>query len=145
MGAACARLDDRDENGVPDKADDCPDTPNSDQTDTDGVGVGDTLVVETSHFNPKGDERVRNLVLSGSEHSHLVERFRRVDADTIDYRFTVTDPRTFSRPWTAEIPMAKLGGPLFEYACHEGNYGLYNILAGARAAEQAAIETASSR
>ena len=106
---------------------------------------GDTLVVETTNFNSKGDQRVRNLVLSGSEHSHLVERFRRVDADTIDYRFTVTDPRTFSRPWTAEIPMAKLGGPLFEYACHEGNYGLYNILAGARAAEQAAIETASSR
>ena len=98
---------------------------------------GDTLVVETSNFNAKGDERVRNLVLAGSEHSHLVERFTRVDADTIDYRFTLTDPRTFTTPWTAETPMAKLEGPLFEYGCHEGNYGLYNILAGARAAEKA--------
>ena len=98
---------------------------------------GDTLVVETSNFTAKGDQRVRNLVLAGSEHSHLVERFRRVDADTIDYRFTVTDPRTFRTAWTAEIPMLKLDGPLFEYGCHEGNYGLYNILAGARAAEKA--------
>ena len=98
---------------------------------------GDTLVVETSNFTAKGDQRVRNLVLAGSEHSHLVERFRRVDADTIDYRFTVTDPRTFRTAWTAEIPMVKLEGPLFEYGCHEGNYGLYNILAGARAAEKA--------
>ena len=106
---------------------------------------GDTLVVETTNFNSKGDQRVRNLVLSGSEHSHLVERFRRVDADTIDYRFTVTDPRTFSRPWTAEIPMAKLEGQLFEYGCHEGNYGLLNILAGARAAEKAAKEATNSR
>ena len=98
---------------------------------------GDTLVVETSNFNAKGDQRVRNLVQAGSEHSHVVERFRRVDTDTIDYRFTVTDPRTFRTAWTAEIPMVNLEGPLFEYACHEGNYGLYNILAGARAAEKA--------
>ena len=106
---------------------------------------GDTLVVETTNFDSKGDQRVRNLVLSGSEHSHLVERFRRVDAATIDYRFTVTDPRTFERPWTAEIPMAKLRGQLFEYGCHEGNYGLLNILAGARAAEKAAQEATNSR
>ena len=105
---------------------------------------GDTLVVETTNFNAKGDQRVRNLVLAGSEHSHLVERFTRVDADTIDYGFTVTDPRTFRSPWTAKIPMVKLEGPLFEYGCHEGNYGLYNILAGARAAEQVALEASTN-
>ena len=105
---------------------------------------GDTLVVETINFNAKGDERVRNLVLAGSEHSHLVERFRRVDADTIDYRFTLTDPRSFRSSWTAQIPMVKLGGPLFEYACHEGNYGLYNILAGARQQERSAAASKRS-
>ena len=84
-------------------------------------------------------------MLAGSEHSHLVERFRRVDADTIEYRFTVTDPRSYRSSWTAQIPMVKLEGPLFEYACHEGNYGLYNILAGARADEQAAAATEGSK
>ena len=113
--------------------------------DSRGHWEGDTLVVETSHFSARGDQRVRNLVLAGSEHSHLVERFRRVDADTIEYRFTVTDPRSYRSAWTAQIPMVKLEGPLFEYACHEGNYGLENILAGARAAERAAEVAASSR
>lgn len=106
---------------------------------------GDTLVVETTGFDPKGDQRVRNLVLAASQHAHVTERFRRVDADTIDYQFTVDDPRSFSSAWTARIPMVKLGGPLFEYACHEGNYGLHNILAGARAAEQARERTTGSR
>ena len=113
--------------------------------DSRGHWEGDTLVVETSHFSARGDQRVRNLVLAGSEHSHLVERFRRVDADTIEYRFTVTDPRSYRSSWTAQIPMVKLEGPLFEYACHEGNYGLYNILAGARADEQAAAATEGSK
>ena len=94
---------------------------------------GDTLVVETANMTPKGDERVRNLVRAGSERAHVVERFTRVAADRIDYSFTVTDPATYARSWTAEIPMAPLGGEIFEYACHEGNYGLENILAGARA------------
>ena len=67
----------------------------------------------------------------------MVERFTRVGADRIDYSFTVTDPATYASPWTAEIPMVPLGGEIFEYACHEGNYGLVNILAGARAAERA--------
>ena len=106
----------------------------------------DTLVVETANFTAKGDQRVRNLVMAGSEHAHLVERFRRVDADTIDYGFTVTDQGSFRSSWTAQIPMVNLDGPLFEYGCHEGNYGLFNILAGARAAEREAREaTTSSR
>ena len=86
---------------------------------------GDTLVVETTNFTPKANERAfigGTLTLSGSEHSHLVERFTRVDEDTIDYRFTVTDPTTYTRPWTASIPMSHLEAPIFEYACHEGNY-----------------------
>ena len=98
---------------------------------------GNTLVVETTNFTPKGDERVRNLVRAPSEQGHVVERFTRVAADRIDYSFTVTDPLTYAGPWTAEIPMVPLGGEIFEYACHEGNYGLENILAGARAAERA--------
>ena len=97
---------------------------------------GDTLVVETINFSPKADERAisfgNSLVMSGSEHLHLVERFTRVDGDTIDYRFTVTDPTTYTKPWTASIPMSHLEAPIFEYACHEGNYGLPNILAGRR-------------
>ena len=88
--------------------------------DSRGRWEDDTLVVETSHFSAKGDQRVRNLVLAGSEHSHVVERFRRVDADTIDYRFTVTDPRSYRNAWTAQVPMAKLGGPLFEYRVSRG-------------------------
>ena len=100
---------------------------------------GDTLVVETTNFSSKVDERATigttTLVLSAGEHLHLVERFTRVDAETIDYRFTVTDPTTYTRPWTASIPMSRIEWPLFEYACHEGNYGLLNILRGARAQE----------
>ena len=99
---------------------------------------GDTLVVETTNMTPRGDQRVRYLVHAGSEQASVVERFTRVSADRIDYSFTVTDPATYATPWTAEIPMVPLGGEIFEYACHEGNYGLWNILAGARAADRQA-------
>jgi hypothetical protein len=77
----------------------------------------------------------------------VTERFTRVDEDTIMYRFTVEDARTWARPWTAELPMAKLEpqGPLFEHACHEGNYGLYNTLSGARADERRAAEAAAKK
>ena len=89
-------------------------------------------------MSPRGDQRVRYLVHAGSEQSRVVERFTRIAADRIDYSFTVTDPATYATPWTAEIPMVPLGGELFEYACHEGNYGLENILAGAREADRRA-------
>jgi hypothetical protein len=62
-----------------------------------------------------------------------MERFTRVDAEHIDYQFTFEDPATYTRPWTAVLPMTRIAGPIFEYACHEGNYGLTNILSGARA------------
>ena len=61
-----------------------------------------------------------------------MERLRRVDADTVTYEFTVEDPNSFTRPWTAMMPLRRTDGPLFEYACHEGNVGLTSILAGAR-------------
>ncbi|MEE2637537.1 MAG: hypothetical protein VYE68_09925 [Acidobacteriota bacterium] len=89
--------------------------------DSRGRWEGDTLVVET-----------RNLPASGRV---VEERFTRVDADTIDYRITVTDPDEWAAPWTALMPMSPTGGPLFEYACHEGNHSVPNMLAGSRAEE----------
>ena len=105
--------------------------------DSRGRWEGDTLVVETTNFTDKVYERrVSNTVFGASREMHLVERFRRVDADTLDYRFTVTDPRTFATAWTAAIPMTTLDGPLIEYACHEGNYSMENMLRGARNKER---------
>ena len=76
-------------------------------------------------------------MLGGDERLRVVERLRRVDADTIDYQVTVTDPTVWTAPWTASIPMNRRAeGTLFKYARHEGNYGLRNILTGARAAEE---------
>ena len=70
----------------------------------------------------------------------LVERFTRVDAETLLYEFTVTDPDTWERPWSVELPMQRSRLPIFEFACHEGNYGLENILAGNRRQEAEAAE-----
>jgi len=103
-----------------------------------GRWEGDTLVVESTNFNGK------NPFQGSSENLHLVERFTRVDENTIRYEFTVDDPSTWTKPWSAEVPWAKTIGPLFEHACHEGNYGLPNILAGARAEERRAAEAATS-
>ena len=104
--------------------------------DSRGRWEGDTLVVETTNFTDKVYERrVSNTVFGASRAMRLVERFRRVDADTLDYRLTVTDPTTFGAPWTAAIPMTAMEGPIFEYACHEGNYSMENMLRGARMKE----------
>jgi hypothetical protein len=92
---------------------------------------GDTLIVDTTNFRP-------TVFRGASAKLHLVERFRRVDTDTMLYEFTVDDPETWTRPWTAQFPMTKSREPIFEYACHEGNYSLLNILAGARAEEKPA-------
>ena len=94
-----------------------------------GRWEGDTLVVETTNINGKSPFR------GGSDRMRVVERFTRVADDLIAYTFTVEDEATWARPWTAEMPMQKTRGPIFEHACHEGNYGLANILAGARAEE----------
>ena len=73
------------------------------------------------------------VALGSGEHLHLTERFTRVGPDTLLYEFTVRDPRTFTRPFTAAVPMKKLEAPIFEYACHERSYGMVNLLSGVRA------------
>ena len=83
-----------------------------------GRWEGETLVVETTNFTDK------TAFQGSSENMRLTERFTRVDENTIMYKFTVDDPSTWTRPWSAELPMKKTIGPLFEHACHEGNYGL---------------------
>jgi hypothetical protein len=102
--------------------------------DAIGHWEGNTLVVDSTNFT------ARNPFQGSGDKLHVVERFTRVDADTILYRFTVEDPETWDQPWTAETAWSKVGGPIFEYACHEGNYSLRNTLHGARAAEQEAAE-----
>ena len=104
-----------------------------------GRWEGDTLVVETANFNGK------NPLRGSSDQMHVTERFTRVAGDVIQYRFTVEDALTWVRPWTAEMPMKKAAGPLFEHACHEGNYGLYNTLVGARLEDKKAAEAASRK
>jgi hypothetical protein len=71
-----------------------------------------------------------------TENMKLVERFTRLDADTLEYRYTVIDPEVWTRPWTASIPLRRSNSPLYEYACHEGNYSMPNILSGQRALEK---------
>jgi hypothetical protein len=104
-----------------------------------GHWEGETLVVESTNFTDK------TRFQGSSENMKLIERFTRVAEDTIRYQFTVEDPATWTRPWSAEMPMKKTIGPLFEHACHEGNYGLYNTLAGARAEEKRAGEEAATK
>ena len=104
--------------------------------DSQGHWEGDTLVVETTNFNGRNPfQRV------GSEKMRLTERFKRVDETTLVYEFTIDDP-VWTKPWTVQVPWAKSQGPMFEYACHEGNYGMVDILSGARATEKAAAEAA---
>jgi len=103
--------------------------------DSRGHWEGNTLVVETTNFNNKVTEMGLYVatVFGTGENLRLIERFTRVDENTIDYRFTVEDPTTFTESWTAAIPLNRFDGTLFEYACHEGNYAMPNMLAGARA------------
>lgn len=98
--------------------------------DSIGHWEGETLVVETSNFNPQQNFR------GSADQFRVTERFTRVGPDTINYRFTVNDPDTFTSAWTAEIPMNRTTDKLYEYACHEGNYALPGILAGTRVEER---------
>jgi hypothetical protein len=104
--------------------------------DSRGRWDGNTLVVETTNYNGKARFQASTDTLRVSE------RFTRTDADTIDYTFTVEDPNTWTRPWTAAIPMMRVDSRIFEYACHEGNYDLTNILRVARTLERDAAEAA---
>jgi hypothetical protein len=107
-----------------------------------GRWEGDTLVVETKNFRNEGTGTLslRGLGLSGDENLHLVERFRRLNADTLLYEYTVDDPTVWTRPWTVSMTMERSEQLMYEYACHEGNYGMRGILAGARAEEKFATE-----
>jgi len=98
--------------------------------DSIGHWEGDTLVVDTTNFTEMTGFR------GNSENLHVVERFKLVDAGTILYRATVDDPNTFAKAWTVEYPFSATKGPVYEYACHEGNYSMTDILGGARKAEQ---------
>jgi hypothetical protein len=104
-----------------------------------GHWEGDTLVVETTNFTAKtnfrGSPQSTRQDIAASETMRVVERFRMTGPDTIDYRFTVEDPSVWTRPWSGEAPLRRFEGPIYEYACHEGNYGLPNILRAARVLE----------
>ena len=112
-----------------------------------GHWEGNTLVVETRNSNGRVQASSQLQIKGGSEDLHVIERFTRVSPDRIDYRFTVTDPKTWARSFTAEGPFERLEpqGPIFEYACHEGNLGMVGILSGARAQEKAAEEARKKR
>ena len=100
--------------------------------DSRGRWEGDTLVVDTINFR-------RETSLQGSTAgTHVVERFTRVDPKTINYEYTVTDPVSYTRPWTASMPLRAMDDLLFEYACHEANYGMEGVLRGARYREKEA-------
>jgi hypothetical protein len=104
------------------------------QGDSVGHWEGNTLVVDTTNFTNQTAYR------GSSEQLHLVERFTRTADDTMIYQFTVEDPATWAKPWTAEVPWTKTRGPIYEFACHEGNTMIANILRGARVAEQETTE-----
>jgi hypothetical protein len=101
--------------------------------DPRGRWEGDTLVVESTNFSTKSEFR------GSRENLHLVERFTRVGPDTLNYEITVTDPTTWSKPWTALIPLRRTTDLIYEYACHEGNYrSMEGSLLGMRTLEKEA-------
>jgi hypothetical protein len=110
-----------------------------------GRWEGDTLVIDTNHFRTEGTGTLslRGLGDSTDENLHLIERFRRLNANTLLYEYTVDDPTVWTRPWTVSMTMEKSEQPIYEYACHEGNYGMRGILSGARAVEKFANEKGS--
>lgn len=104
--------------------------------DSRGRWEGNTLIVDTTNFSDKTN-------VSGSdENLHVIERFTRTAESTIKYEFTVDNPTAFTRVWKGEVPLTKASGPIYEYACHEGNYAMEGILKGARTQENAAADAA---
>ena len=108
--------------------------------DSRGRWEGSTLVVETTNLKVNHQSRFGVGYLNGlsDERLKVTERFTLTDANTLTYRATIDDPTVFVRPWTVELPMQRTDGPIYEVACHEGNYGMFNILSGHRAEEQRA-------
>jgi hypothetical protein len=107
--------------------------------DSRGHWEDQTLVVDTTNFTDK------THFMGSGQNLHLVERFTRTNANTMLYQFTVEDPITFTRPWKAEAPLTKATGPIYEYACHEGNYSMASMLKGARMQEKEAEEAAKKK
>jgi hypothetical protein len=116
--------------------------------DSRGRWEQDTLVVETTNVTGRVSALQPwanfNSTAGSGEGLRMIERFRRVDANTISYRITVDDPQMYTRSWTVEFPMMKTAELLYEYACHEGNYGMFGILTGGRADDKSAADGASS-
>jgi hypothetical protein len=111
--------------------------------DSRGHWEGETLVVDTINFTEKGTGTHPSFLrVTTDENLHLVERFTRASADTLLYEFTIDDPTIWTRPWSAAVTMMRGLGQIYEYACHEANYGLEGILRGARADDKAAEEAA---
>jgi hypothetical protein len=98
-----------------------------------GHWEGSTLVIDTTNFTDKSP-------FPGAQNVHMIERLTRADEDTILYQFTVEDPGMWTKPWSGELPITKIDGQLYEYACHEANYPLANTLRGARVAEAEAAK-----
>jgi hypothetical protein len=107
--------------------------------DSRGRWEGDTLVVDVTNFTGKVNYR------GSAETLHLTERFKRIDANTLRYEVTVDDPQTWTRPWTAALDLKPQSEAMYEYACHEGNYAMRNMLTGSRAAEKASNEAESRK
>jgi hypothetical protein len=106
--------------------------------DSRGHWDGDTLIVDSTNFKGSNQSRFGVSYLDGmsDENLHVVERFRRTDPETITYQATVDDPTVYTKPWTVELSMSKRNSRIFEYACHEGNYAMMDILSGARTEEK---------
>ena len=111
--------------------------------DSWGHWEGDTLVIETTNLPPRQVNAQAYIYPGGSKDMKVIERLTRVDQSTINYEFTVTDPGTYTRPWGGEVPMKALDDLIYEYACHEGNYALGNVLSGARYQER--VEASGAR
>jgi hypothetical protein len=107
--------------------------------DPRGHWEGETLVIDSTNFSAASD------FMGSHEGLHLVERLTRTAQDTIDYQFTVDDPSTFTRQWSAALPMKKTNDPIYDYECHEGNYTMFGILGGARLAEEKEAEEAAKK
>jgi hypothetical protein len=97
--------------------------------DSIGRWEGNTLIVDTTNFTDQ-------TPFEGAQNLHVIERLTRTGEETLLYQFTVEDPGMWTKPWSGEVPVKKITGPVWEYACHEGNYGLENTLRGARVSER---------
>ena len=101
---------------------------------------GDTLIVETRNYNDAQWNQFSGWNWASDENLHVIEKFSLADANTVRYEFTVTDPTVWTQPWTGVAFLRRTDEQMFEYACHEGNYGMEGILRGARAEEKRAVK-----